>query len=213
MQGDRALQEMDRRRGNLGARLHVQVQHVHRSNQAAPGDAAAGGWASDRSHPRRLLRQAQIKPPELSDDFAFLRRVYLDLIGVLPTPAERELLFLTRVSCVRPPSHSCLTRRTARMPITGSLSGTTCCATITPAPVYIDGGRKQITPWLYDTLLKNKPYDQFAANSSAPGRGGRVHQGHQMARQRQRQPGRRAAILAKRHAGFLRRQLEVRVVP
>src|SRR5437660_703611 len=26
---------------------------------------------------------------------------------------------------------------------------------------YIDGGRKQITGWLYRSLLDNKPYDQF----------------------------------------------------
>src|SRR5204863_2462419 len=26
---------------------------------------------------------------------------------------------------------------------------------------YIDGGRKQITGWLYSALAKNKPYDQF----------------------------------------------------
>jgi len=26
---------------------------------------------------------------------------------------------------------------------------------------YIDGGRKQITRWLYSALLTNMPYDQF----------------------------------------------------
>ena len=33
---------------------------------------------------------------------------------------------------------------------------------------YIDGGRKQITPWLYQALLENKPYDQFARELIAP---------------------------------------------
>src|SRR5262249_59476155 len=33
---------------------------------------------------------------------------------------------------------------------------------------YIDGGRKQITPWLYQSLYDNKPYDQFARELISP---------------------------------------------
>ena len=33
---------------------------------------------------------------------------------------------------------------------------------------YIDGGRKQITGWLYTALLTNKPYDQFVAELVNP---------------------------------------------
>jgi hypothetical protein len=33
---------------------------------------------------------------------------------------------------------------------------------------YIDGGRKQITGWLYKSLLENKPYDQFVRELIAP---------------------------------------------
>ncbi len=33
---------------------------------------------------------------------------------------------------------------------------------------YIDGGRKQITTWLYRSLLENKPYDQMARELIAP---------------------------------------------
>ncbi|NBX35497.1 DUF1553 domain-containing protein, partial [bacterium] len=33
---------------------------------------------------------------------------------------------------------------------------------------YIDGGRKQITPWLYRSLVTNKPYDQLARELVAP---------------------------------------------
>ena len=34
---------------------------------------------------------------------------------------------------------------------------------------YIDGGRKQITGWLYRSLIENKPYDQFVRELIAPG--------------------------------------------
>ena len=33
---------------------------------------------------------------------------------------------------------------------------------------YIDGGRKQITAWLYKSLLENKPYDRFARELISP---------------------------------------------
>jgi len=33
---------------------------------------------------------------------------------------------------------------------------------------YIDGGRKQITSWLYNSILTNKPYDQFAQELIKP---------------------------------------------
>ena len=33
---------------------------------------------------------------------------------------------------------------------------------------YIDGGRKQITGWLYRALLENKPYDQFVRELISP---------------------------------------------
>ena len=33
---------------------------------------------------------------------------------------------------------------------------------------FIDGGRKQITEWLYDALLTNKPYDKFVAELISP---------------------------------------------
>ena len=52
-------------------------------------------------------------------------------------------------------------RRSAVTPITGSRSGTIFCRNEYKGTGYIDGGRKQITGWLYQSLLDNKPYDQF----------------------------------------------------
>ena len=42
------------------------------------------------------------------------------------------------------------------------------CGTITAATGYIDGGRKQITGWLYDALAANMPYDRFVAELIDP---------------------------------------------
>ena len=110
----------------------------------------------------------KVTPPAPLDDAAFLRRVYLDVIGLLPTPAETEA-FLKDPS---PNKRHRLIRRLLdeRRPyaehwltfwndlLRNDYAGTG----------YIDGGRKQITAWLYRSLLENKPYDRFVRELIAP---------------------------------------------
>lgn len=99
-------------------------------------------------------------PPRL-EDTAFLRRIYLDLIGILPAPLEID-------SFLKDPSadkREKLARRLLDEPrsyadhwlsfwndlLRNDYAGTG----------YIDGGRKQISAWLYRSLVDNKPYDRF----------------------------------------------------
>ena len=64
-------------------------------------------------------QKQKIKPPPPLDDAAFVRRVYLDLIGLLPTPAEAACFHAGR----RPDKRERLARRLlakiAATPITG----------------------------------------------------------------------------------------------
>ncbi len=105
--------------------------------------------------------QHKITPPPPLDDVAFLRRLFLDVIGLLPATEERNA-FLTssapdkRDQLIR----QLLAERRAYADhwltfwndlLRNDYQGTG----------YIDGGRKQITPWLYQSLLDNKPYNQF----------------------------------------------------
>lgn len=105
--------------------------------------------------------------PSVSDA-AFARRVTLDLTGVLPTPEElaqfeqdngwnKRLLL----------PHTLLNNDEAYAEhwftfwndlLRNDYVGTG----------YIDGGRKQISKWLYRSLLENKPYDQFVQELIAP---------------------------------------------
>jgi mono/diheme cytochrome c family protein len=96
-----------------------------------------------------------------ADDVAFLRRAYLDIIGLLPTPAEtsafladpaadkRKLLIRRLLDDRRGYAEHWLTFWNDML--RNDYAG----------PGYIDGGRKQISAWLYKALLENKPYDQF----------------------------------------------------
>jgi hypothetical protein len=105
------------------------------------------------------------------DDRRYARRVYLDVIGLLPTPAELQA-FVTdrspdkRLGLVRRLLNE--DRRYAEHWLTfwndalrNDYRGTG----------YIDGGRRQITGWLYAALAGNMPFDQFVRELVNPGPG------------------------------------------
>src|SRR5262249_26865797 len=94
-------------------------------------------------------------------DLPFVRRVYLDAIGLLPTP-EEVIAFEQDPSADKRARlvHKLLDEKRSYTEhwlsfwndlLRNDYAGTG----------YIDGGRTQITSWLYSSLLENKPYDQF----------------------------------------------------
>ncbi|MEX2141356.1 MAG: PSD1 and planctomycete cytochrome C domain-containing protein [Pirellulales bacterium] len=103
----------------------------------------------------------KIERPALVGDETFLRRVYLDVIGLLPAPEQREA-FLNDTS---PDKREQLVQKLLAddrayaehwLTFWNDLLRNDYAGT-----GYIDGGREQITGWLYPALLTNKPYDQF----------------------------------------------------
>jgi hypothetical protein len=113
-------------------------------------------------------RQHKVEPPALLDDAAFVRRLYLDVIGLLPTPAETAAFLSDPAADKRDQLvRRLLTERRAYTEhwlsfwndlLRNDYAGTG----------YIDGGRKQITPWLYRSIHDNKPYDQFVRELISP---------------------------------------------
>lgn len=103
-----------------------------------------------------------------ADHVHFVRRAYLDVTGLFPTEAETKKFIIDR----SPSKHEKLIkkllsddRRYTEHWLTfwndllrNDYSGTG----------YIDGGRKQITKWLYESLMSNKPYDQFVRELIVP---------------------------------------------
>lgn len=114
------------------------------------------------------FEKQQLAPPPPLDDATFLRRVSLDLIGLLPTPAQLDAF----VKDTRPEKritaiHQLLGNNRAYAEhwltfwndlLRNDYQGTG----------FIDNGRKQITTWLYRALLENKPYDQFVRELISP---------------------------------------------
>ncbi len=102
-----------------------------------------------------------VTTPQLLDDAAFARRVYFDLIGLPPAASELEA-FLTaeegdkRAKLIRKLLAEDRSYTDHWLAFWNDLLRNEYRGT-----GYIDGGRKQITTWLYKSLLANKPYDQF----------------------------------------------------
>ncbi|HIL71921.1 MAG TPA: DUF1549 domain-containing protein, partial [Verrucomicrobia bacterium] len=105
---------------------------------------------------------------ESINDSEFLRRLSLDLIGLPPSP-EELLTFLLDQSGERRERivSKLLNRKQAYaehwMTFWNDLLRNTYSGT-----GFIDDGRRQITGWLYQSLLDNKPFDQFTRELIAP---------------------------------------------
>lgn len=107
------------------------------------------------------FQQKGIDWPEIANDRQFIRRAYLDIIGLLPTP-EQVAQFLNSPA---PHKRAKLIDELLAQEedytlhwlsfwndlLRNDYSGTG----------FITGGRKQISNWLYQSLLANKPYDQL----------------------------------------------------
>jgi hypothetical protein len=105
--------------------------------------------------------QHGFSPPAPVGDQVYARRAYLDVVGILPPPSELQAF-------VNDPSPG---KREAL--VDWLLASDQACAenwmtfwndalrNDFAGTGYIDGGRKQITGWLYQALQSNLPYDEF----------------------------------------------------
>jgi mono/diheme cytochrome c family protein len=110
----------------------------------------------------------KIKWPTGVDDRVYIRRVYLDVIGLIPpadsidafvadrSPVKREQLVFKLLSREHDYSQHWLSiwNDLLRNDYTGT--------------GYITGGRFDISNWLYNSLVTNKPYDQFVKQLISP---------------------------------------------
>jgi mono/diheme cytochrome c family protein len=117
------------------------------------------------------FQRHHIKPPRPVDDRVFARRVYLDTIGLLP-PAEDLAAFeashksgkraeLVKKLLARDDSYAQNWMTFWNDLLRNDYKGTG----------YIDGGREQITQWLYSALQTNMPYDRFVGELISPTKG------------------------------------------
>jgi len=134
-----------------------------------PLPSAGEGAALDRFLATYWARH-NMKPPSVVDDSAFARRVYLDVIGLLPTAKQLEEFLHDRDADKRAKLvDSLLADKQGYaehwMSFWNDLLRN-------DEQTNIDGLRKPITAWLYASLLENKPVDLFVAGLLNPGKDG-----------------------------------------
>lgn len=119
-----------------------------------------------RTHPVDRLVDAyfskhEIPRPAVSLDEAFLRRIHLDLVGELPERPIVEVFLKSEDQHKRERMIELLLADSIRYADHWLTFWNDLLRNDYRGTGFIDGGRKQITRWLYDSLTKNKPYDQF----------------------------------------------------
>jgi hypothetical protein len=109
-----------------------------------------------------------VQPAKVIDDRLFARRVYLDLIGLLPPKQDLEKF----VSSKEPDKRHRLAKRLLADNQNYAIHWLTfwndALRNDYRGTGYIDGGRLQITKWLYASLAGNLPYDQFVSQLIDP---------------------------------------------
>lgn len=110
----------------------------------------------------------KIKMPRTVDDRVFARRVYLDIVGLLPTPAEMKVFLSDHRKDKRARLAEKLLADNQRYAENWLTFWNDLLRNDYKGTGYIDGGRKQITPWLFSALATNMPYDRFVARLIDP---------------------------------------------
>ena len=110
-------------------------------------------------------KQSATKP---LDDGAFARRVHLDLVGLLPQPEALAKFVADKSPDKRAQLVKALLGRDVDYAEHWLSFWNDLLRNDYGGTGFITGGRKQITKWLYQSLVENKPYDQFVRELIAP---------------------------------------------
>ncbi len=106
--------------------------------------------------------------PKLVDDRTFLRRIFLDIIGLLPSPQEIEAFTKDN----RPDKRSLWIRQLLNREDDYAMHWLTfwndALRNDYTGTGYITKGRYDITDWLYKSIKANKPYKQFVKELVSP---------------------------------------------
>jgi len=119
-----------------------------------------------RTHPLdRLLddylAKHQTALPPLIDDAGFARRLYLDLLGILPEPEVFEKFLKSNAPDKRSQLVDSLLQRKTEYTENWLSFWNDLLRNDYGGTGFITGGRKQISSWLYDAIYTNKPYDRM----------------------------------------------------
>ena len=108
------------------------------------------------------------KPGKPVEDGLFARRVYLDVLGLLPSPSDLEKFVTDKSRDKRANLVRRLLEDNSNYAQNWLSFWNDLLRNDYKGTGYIDGGRKQISQWLYTSLETNKPYNKFVAELIHP---------------------------------------------
>jgi mono/diheme cytochrome c family protein len=114
------------------------------------------------------FEQHHVAPPQPVEDRVFARRVYLDTIGLLPPADELKAFVASKKSDKREALVRNLLSRNEAYAKNWLTFWNDLLRNDYQGTGYIDGGREQITRWLYSALLTNMSYGKFVAELISP---------------------------------------------
>jgi hypothetical protein len=129
--------------------------------------------SAELSHPIDRIVSAyfaanKVASPSVVGDAAFLRRVSLDTIGLLPTTQEQQSFLADKSPDKREKRIQLLLGQKRAYAEHWLTFWNDLLRNDYQGTGYIDGGRKPISVWLYSALLDNKPYDKFVRELISP---------------------------------------------
>ncbi len=114
------------------------------------------------------LAESESSVPNAIPDATFARRASLDLNGLLPDSTELESFFANKAANRRAALIDQLLADDEAYAEHWLTFWNDLLRNDYGGTGFITGGRKQISGWLYQSLLNNKPYDQFVRELIAP---------------------------------------------
>ncbi len=116
----------------------------------------------------QYLAQKKLPRPAAIDDAAFVRRAYLDLIGLLPSSKDLETFAKDTSTDKRARLIESLLKRDLDYTEHWLTFWNDLLRNDYGGTGFVTGGRKQISNWLYHALITNLPFDQFVRELIAP---------------------------------------------
>lgn len=152
---------------NADEKSVYRVAELAPRNPAVPADQPGLNNPIDR-FVNAYFEEKDIDWPQTVDDQRYIRRVYLDIIGLLPSP-EKINAFAVNPN---PNKREMLVRELLDRNDDYAQHWLTfwndCLRNDYTGTGYITGGRFAITEWLYDALRTNKPYNVFVRELISP---------------------------------------------
>jgi hypothetical protein len=136
-------------------------------NPEIPAAIEGRGHPVDRFVDSYFAKQSIARPNPIGDA-AFIRRLTLDLTGLLPEPADVDAFVHDTTPDKRGKLIAAILARDTDYAEHWLSFWNDLLRNDYQGTGYIDGGRKPVTTWLYQSLVSNKPYDQFARELLAP---------------------------------------------